>query len=345
MTGDTLEALKTEIEEDLGKNITEQEERITTNSDLISTVTDEVAKNKVDVRSFETRLTEQKRETTDLINGVFSNLSGVLASAVQNVVKSNEAEVVRQRQQVQEQDGRMKDALEEFKTEMMKKMEEMFAGQNGKILQQSNKIADQDETIAAQSQKIRQQGEKIAVQEEKIAQQNLNILKQNEDIRNQEKKIEEEVGKIKVQDEKIGCQNEKIAAQGVKIADFWSMSQKLMESFKSDIRKNDKNTSKMNESISKLNEIELELWYNMTEKFEEQDMKIAEYNQTIEETIEDFETYVMEELQHMSVEQEKLVANITEVASVVKTLDRRFELKGILGDFLLKLPFRFPNNV
>ena len=161
----------------------------------------------------------------------------------------------------------------------------------------------------------------------------------------EEKKIEEEVGKIKVQDEKIGCQNEKIAAQGVKIADFWSMSQKLMESFKSDIRRKDKNTSKMNVSISKLNEIELELWYNMTEKFEEQDIKIAEYNQTIEETIEDFETYVMEELQHMSVEQEKLVANITEVASVVKTLDRRFELKGILGDFLLKLPFRFPNNV
>ena len=98
MTGDTLEALKTEIEEDLGKNITEQEERITTNSDLISTVTDEVAKNKVDVRSFETRLNEQKRETTDLINGVFSNLSGVLASAVQNVVRPNEAEVARLKQ-------------------------------------------------------------------------------------------------------------------------------------------------------------------------------------------------------------------------------------------------------
>ena len=118
-----------------------------------------------------------------------------------------------------------------------------------------------------------------------------------------------------------------------------------MESFKSDIRTNDNNASKMNESNSKLNEIELELWYNMTEKFEEQNIKLAEYNQTIEETIEDFETYVMEELQHMSVEQEKLVANITEVASVIKTLDRRFELKGILGDFLLKLPFRFPNNV
>ena len=73
--------LKTEIEEDLGKNITEQEERITTNSDLISTVTDGMAKNKVDVRSFETKLNEQKRETTDLINGVFSNLSGVLAGA------------------------------------------------------------------------------------------------------------------------------------------------------------------------------------------------------------------------------------------------------------------------
>ena len=85
MTGDTLEVLKTEIEEDLGKNITEQEERITINSDLISTVTDEVAKNEVDVRSFERRLNEQKKETIDLINGVFSNLSGVLAGAVQNV--------------------------------------------------------------------------------------------------------------------------------------------------------------------------------------------------------------------------------------------------------------------
>ena len=53
-----------------------------------------------------------------------------------------------------------------------------------------------------------------------------------------------------------------------------------------------------------------------------------------------------EELQQKSVEQEKLVANITEVASVIKTLDRRFELRGILGDFfLLNLPFSFPNNV
>ena len=90
-TGDTLEVLKTEIEDDLGKNITKQEERITTNSDLIRTVTNGVAKNEVDMRGFETKLNRQKKETTDLINGVFSNLSGVLAGAVQNVVKANAA--------------------------------------------------------------------------------------------------------------------------------------------------------------------------------------------------------------------------------------------------------------
>ena len=102
----------------------------------------------------------------------------------------------------------------------------------------------------------------------------------------------------------------------------------------------------MNESISELNEIKLELWYNMTEKFETQNVKIAEYNQTTEKTIGDFETEVREELQQKSVEQEKLVANITEVASVIKTLNRRFELRGILGDyFLSNLPFSFPNNV
>ena len=78
--------LKTEIEDDLGKNITEQEARIAANLDLISSVTAGVAKNEGDVRNFATRLDVQERKTIDLISGVFANLSGVLAGAVQKVV-------------------------------------------------------------------------------------------------------------------------------------------------------------------------------------------------------------------------------------------------------------------
>ena len=80
--------LKTEIEDDLRKNITEQEERITSNSDLISMVTDEVTKNTADVSNFEAKMAEQERKTADLIDGVVSNLSGVLLAAVEKVVKT-----------------------------------------------------------------------------------------------------------------------------------------------------------------------------------------------------------------------------------------------------------------
>ena len=92
--------LKTEIEDDLGKNITEQEERITSNSDLLSTVTDGVARNEADVRDFEAKMAEQERRTVNLIGGVFSNLSGVLSEAVRKGVSLNEAHVAEQKEQM-----------------------------------------------------------------------------------------------------------------------------------------------------------------------------------------------------------------------------------------------------
>ena len=71
----------------------------------------------------------------------------------------------------------------------------------------------------------------------------------------------------------------------------------MIESFKTEIRTNfETNASQMNESISELNEItetsfneiKFELWHNLTVKFEEQDRKIAEFNQTKEETMYDY---------------------------------------------------------
>ena len=100
MTGETLEGLKTEIEEDLEKSMLVQEERIRNNSHLINTVKDGVERNLEDVRDFETKLEDQEKRTTDLVNRVSFNLGGLVSLAVEKGVKNNEAEAVRQRKHI-----------------------------------------------------------------------------------------------------------------------------------------------------------------------------------------------------------------------------------------------------
>ena len=100
MTGETLQGLKTEIEDDLEKSILVQEERIRNNSNLINTVKGGVERNLEDVRNFEAKLEDQENRTTDLVSRVSFNLGGLVNLAVEKVVKNNEEEVVRQRAQI-----------------------------------------------------------------------------------------------------------------------------------------------------------------------------------------------------------------------------------------------------
>ena len=99
-TGETLQGLKTEIEDDLEKSILVQEERIRNNSHLINTVKDGVENTLEDVRDYEAKLEDQEKRTTALVNRVSFNLGGLVSLAVEKVVKNNEEEVVRQRAQI-----------------------------------------------------------------------------------------------------------------------------------------------------------------------------------------------------------------------------------------------------
>ena len=84
MTGNTLQGLKTEIEDDLEKSILVQEERIRNNSHLINTVKGGVERNLEDVRDYATKLEDQEKRTTDLVNRVSFNLGGLVSLAVHN---------------------------------------------------------------------------------------------------------------------------------------------------------------------------------------------------------------------------------------------------------------------
>ena len=106
-----------------------------------------------------------------------------------------------------------KEMFEQFKTEMLEKLEEQAkliaeqgersARQDAKIAEQDVKIADQDVKIALQGETIANQEERIGTQEEKSVEQDLKIARQSETIARLEETIAEQQKTIEEQNETI----------------------------------------------------------------------------------------------------------------------------------------------
>ena len=180
---------------------TEQEAKISNNSDLIGTVRQGVTTNEAELRNVKVKMEEKERRTTDSLN---KKVSEVEQKMVADMKAMNEKMAEQERRtanmlnekvsQMEQRMGAQEEMFENFKTEMLGKLqeqEERIVAQEEKSVEQDEKIAAQgitisaqEETIAYQEGKIELQDVKNAEQEEKIARQSETILKQEEMIQN-----------------------------------------------------------------------------------------------------------------------------------------------------------------
>ena len=208
-----ITTIKDELTRDIVDNNADHEERISQNTDRIDSVKAEMESQILEIGN---KMEEQEGRTATMIGGIFSKLSGVLVREISESVRAVEAreaeqdgeiaEIVENNVQQDEKIKELENALADFKKEVLA----IIAKQNTKIEEQEARISLQDTTIALQNEKIEAQDEKILSQYEEIISRDDKILKQNEMVLDQNERLAALHERLLAQNETIAKQKEQI---------------------------------------------------------------------------------------------------------------------------------------